>query len=205
MTETSSFRTTTNVPDDPVAAPDGARDDTIAWTSGLALGTTSVLFGVAVLAWPDATLRVAAVLIGLWLLVAGITQIVTAVLSGEGARGQVLSVIVGVLFVVAGVACLRDLVTALVLLAFIVALRWILGGLATTVLAFQAIGASRIGLLAVGIVSVAIGIAFLAIPKLSLTALLILAAVGALVAGVGEIVVALRVRRAGRNVRPRRA
>src|SRR5215217_2269307 len=77
------------------------------WRLFLVLGIISILFGVAVIAWPDATLRVMAVMVGLWLLGAGIARVLSAFLTGQRMGQQILSGIIGLLLIVGGVACLR--------------------------------------------------------------------------------------------------
>ncbi|OLE28613.1 MAG: hypothetical protein AUG44_07040 [Actinobacteria bacterium 13_1_20CM_3_71_11] len=166
------------------------------WWTGLILGIVTVLFGVVVLAWPEVTLRVLAVLVGLWLLLGGIARIIGAFLPRGSLGRQVLSGIVGVLLVAAGMACLRNLVNALALLAFLVALGWMFSGLAETVMGLQAEGATRALLLVVGVLSILAGFVFLVMPGLSLATLVLLTGISAVVLGIGELVLAFRLRRA---------
>src|SRR5690242_15398870 len=101
----------------------------------LLLGTATTLFGIALLAWPDVSVRLLGVLVGGWLLLAGIGRIIGAFLWWDGSGWQVLSGIVGVLFVAAGVACLRDVTKGVAVLAFLIAVAWFLAGLAELVAA----------------------------------------------------------------------
>jgi uncharacterized membrane protein HdeD (DUF308 family) len=174
------------------------RDDSSAWWLLLILGLTALAAGVAMLVWPGVTARVMAVLLGIWLLVAGIARVLSAFWSGRGVGAQVLSGIVGLLLIAAGVACLRDLVKGLALLATIVALLWLFSGLSELVLAFAAQGATRVWMLVVGIASLLVGVAFLVWPKLSLGALVLITSISALVVGATEVVLAFQVRSARR-------
>jgi uncharacterized membrane protein HdeD (DUF308 family) len=171
------------------------RNGTTGWQVMVASGTLSIVIGAAMLIWPEATLRVVAVLVGIWVLLSGIARILDAFLPGRSLGRHLLSGIVGVLLVIAGVACLRELVNALALLAFVIALTWIFSGLAGIVLALQTTGTARAWLLAIGILSVGIGVVFLVVPELSLTALLYLTAVSAIVVGIGELGVAFQLRK----------
>jgi uncharacterized membrane protein HdeD (DUF308 family) len=162
----------------------------------LGLGMATVLFGIAVLAWPDATVRVLAVLLGLWLMAAGVVRILGAFLSGRTAGRLLLSGIVGVLFLIGGVACLRDVTKGAVVLAFLVALAWIFTGLAELVVALSATGALRAWLAVLALVSIAIGFVFMLWPGLSLATLVIMVGVSGLVIGTAEIVFAFQLRRA---------
>jgi uncharacterized membrane protein HdeD (DUF308 family) len=109
----------------------------------------------------------------------------------------VLSGIVGVLVVLIGVACLRNLVTTVALLAAVVAVTWLLSGIAEAVMAAEASRGSRGLLLAAGLLSIAIGFVFLFVPRLSLFTLVVLTGAGFLVTGLMQIVVGFRLRRSG--------
>jgi uncharacterized membrane protein HdeD (DUF308 family) len=178
------------------AASSGGGSDPTGWWVLATVGSLSIVVGVAMFVWPDATLRVLALLVGIWVLFAGIARILGAFLPGSSLGRQLLSGIVGVLLVIAGVACLRDLVKALALLAVIIALTWMLSGLAWVVLGAQTTGPARAWLLAVGILSIIIGVVILVWPELSLTALLYLTAATAFVVGAGELRVAFQLRKA---------
>jgi uncharacterized membrane protein HdeD (DUF308 family) len=171
------------------------RADAFAWWTVLILGVVTVVFGAAVLIWPDVTLRGMAVLVGIWLLLAGITRIFGAFLPGGGAGRQVLSGIVGVILFIGGMLCLRNLVNALAILALMVALSWMFGGLAEILMGLAAAGAMRAALIIVGTLSLLAGFVFLFAPRLSLTALVLMTGISAIVIGIGELVVAVQLRR----------
>jgi uncharacterized membrane protein HdeD (DUF308 family) len=103
-----------------------------------------------------------------------------------------------VLLVIGGVLCLRNLVNGLVVLAVIVALTWIFSGMAEITLAFAAHGGTRALLLTTGIISVIAGFLFLVWPGLSLTVLIVMTGISAIVIGIGELVVAFQLRKAVR-------
>jgi uncharacterized membrane protein HdeD (DUF308 family) len=64
-------------------------------------------------------------------------------------------------------------------------------------MAFQATGATRAGLLIVGILSILVGLVFLFVPGLSLAAVVLLIGISAIVIGAGELVLAFQIRKAG--------
>jgi uncharacterized membrane protein HdeD (DUF308 family) len=167
------------------------------WWTLLLLGAVSLLFGIAVLVWPGATLKVLAVLVGIWLLLAGTLRIIGAFLPGRGVGRQVLSGIVGVILFVGGVVCLRNLVNALAVIVVLVSLTWLFSGLSATLLAFQATGGTRAGLLILGILSIIAGLVFLFVPGLTLTFVVLMTGITAIVIGAGEVVVAFQLRKAG--------
>ncbi|MCM4080306.1 HdeD family acid-resistance protein [Paractinoplanes hotanensis] len=166
------------------------------WWTSLLLGVFSVIFGIVVLAWPGLSLRVMAALVGIWLLLAGLFRIVGAFLPvGRGLARSVLSGLVGMILVVAGVICLRNIVTALGVLAAIVALTWLLGGIATFVMGLQETGGARALLLVVGGLSVIAGLVFVFTPSLSLGVMIVLTGISGIVVGLFEIALGFRLRR----------
>jgi uncharacterized membrane protein HdeD (DUF308 family) len=165
------------------------------WRMLLVLGVISILFGLGMIVWQDATLRVVAVLVGIWLLGAGIVRVLSAFMAGQSAGRQILSGIVGLLLIVGGVACLRDLAKGLAVLAFLIALTWLFSGLSAIMLAFGERGGQRIGLFVIGALSLLVGLVFLVVPELSLTALIWLTGLSAIAIGAGECVMAFRLRR----------
>ena len=195
MTESPTARGPGAVPGWERAAPlPSVREDVLPWWVPLALGIASILFGVAVLAWPGATLRVMAFLVGVWLLLAGVARVVSAFLSGRGLGAVVLSGIVGILLILGGVACLRNLVTRLAVLATVVALVWLFSGLSELVAGFTIQGSSRIWFILLGALSVLVGIALLVWPGLSLVSLVVTTGITALAIGAGQVVFAFRAR-----------
>ena len=165
------------------------------WWSLVALGTLSMLVGVVVLAWPDATLVVLAWLAGIWVVIAGLMRIFGAFVTGRGVGRQVLSGIVGVVLVLIGAACLGDLVRSVELLSVVVAMTWLLSGIAETVMSVDAKGRRRTALAVVGVVSIGIGLAFLFVPKLSLFVLVLMTGLGFITTGALQIVVGFQLRR----------
>jgi uncharacterized membrane protein HdeD (DUF308 family) len=166
------------------------------WWSPLSSGALFVVFGVVVLVWPDATLFTFAVLTGVWLVMLGVSRLVGAFyrVAGTTTGQHVLSGIVGVLYIVAGVLCLRDLVLSLALISAVVALQWLLAGIADISIGTQADGAQRVWLIIAGVLSFVLGIVLLSLPGLSLAVFLVFVAAVALVMGVTQIVVAVRLR-----------
>ncbi|MGV9241978.1 HdeD family acid-resistance protein, partial [Streptomyces nigra] len=76
------------------------------WKWLLASAVATLVPGVVALAWPDATLHVLAVIIGLYLLVTGAFRFVASFARAHGDRH--LELLAAVLFVLAGVLCLRN-------------------------------------------------------------------------------------------------
>ncbi|GGM45255.1 HdeD family acid-resistance protein [Dactylosporangium sucinum] len=165
----------------------------------LAAGVLTVLFGVAVLVWPQGTLRLLGVLAGIWLLAIGLTRVVGMFRRPADAEHrvttrQLVDGAFGVLLVVIGLACLREVAAGVTAVAVLLGLAWLMSGFAELLLGMFAEGRTRTWLLLIGALSAAMGILFLAWPGLTLTALVLLTGITALVIGVAEIVVAFEAR-----------
>jgi uncharacterized membrane protein HdeD (DUF308 family) len=170
--------------DDPLTAP--------IWHV-VVLGIATTLFGLVVLIWPRETLHTLGILVGIWLMVVGAARILNTFVTKRYNR-PVLSGTVGVLLLVGGVACLRNVANGVLVLALVIALAWLLSGVAEFVVALQTSGPTRTWLLALAVLSVAIGLAFTFWPGLSLATIVLLTGISALVIGVAEIAFAIRMR-----------
>jgi uncharacterized membrane protein HdeD (DUF308 family) len=80
------------------------------------------------------------------------------------------------------------------LLALVVAVTWLLSGIAEMVMAFEASGGNRTWLIVLGIVSIAIGLIFLLTPRLSLYTLVLTTGMGFIVTGAIQVVLGWKLR-----------
>jgi uncharacterized membrane protein HdeD (DUF308 family) len=193
------------VPADPPAAPlvtgpVQVGDDGPGFGLVFSIGIVSIVFGLVVLAWPDVTVRAYTVLVGIWLLAAGVARVISAFRPDRGLGRQLLSGIVGVVLFCAGAACLRDVTKAVTVLALLVGLAWLLSGLVWAVVAGRANGAARVWLAVLAVGSVGLGLVFLLWPAISLTVLVWLTGLGSLALGTAELVFAFVHRRSARAV-----
>ncbi len=160
-----------------------------------ALGVVTMCFGIAILAWPEASVRVVAVMVGVWLLLTGFARIVGAFVWRRGLGRQLLSGIVGILLVIGAVACLRDLAKGAAVLAFLIALVWILSGIAELVIAQETGTWARRWLIVLGVASLVVGFVFVFSPELTLAVMALLTGLSALVIGGVQVLFAFRWRR----------
>ncbi|WP_406829768.1 DUF308 domain-containing protein [Pedococcus sp. KACC 23699] len=102
----------------------------------MAAGVVSLVLGVVILVWPDATLVVLAVLFGLHLVVVGIRRVVVATRSStmEGWLRALLGVS-GVLILVLGLVCVRNPFTSVAVIAVLVSLGWFIEGVSDLITA----------------------------------------------------------------------
>lgn len=162
------------------------------WTLGSALVT--LLAGVVMLVWPDRTLRVLAVIVGLYLLVIGIFRFVAA--FAGGVRGErAARLLIAVVFVLAGVVCLRNPLQTVAALSLVVGAVWLVAGMLTVwvVLALRDLPhrGTVLGAAALGIVA---GIVVLVRPAESAVALTWLLGLWLILLGVAELVLAYALR-----------
>ncbi|MFE8990650.1 HdeD family acid-resistance protein [Streptomyces collinus] len=141
------------------------------WTWILASAVATLVPGVLLLVWPEATLHVVAVLMGLYLLAAGVFRFVETFARQEQGH-RLPSLLLAVLYVLAGVLCLRNPLQTITALSLIVGLVWLVSGILTLYTALAArdlphrgfvVGAAVLGIVA--------GIVVLALPAESARAL----------------------------------
>jgi uncharacterized membrane protein HdeD (DUF308 family) len=178
-----------------ISTPDAAERS--AWWLAVAASILGVVLGVMIIVWPTATLKVVAVLFGLWLLVHGIVRIVQAI-TGPGLSGgeRATLSIIGLFFVVAGVVALRNLLVSLALIVTLIGLTWLIGGLVELISAFGgARGADRMWHVALGVLSILAGLVVLIWPHLTLVTLVYVTGIWTIAIGLIQLVMLFWVRR----------
>lgn len=171
------------------------------WWRRVALlgGVVSVTLGLILVIWPDATLFVVAVLIGLWLILAGAVRVAQAAFIPEGrsAGGRVLQAIAGVVFIVVGVLCMKNLTTSLTLLALVIGIAWLFGGVVEIFASFSPAvhGWGRVGGIALGVIAIAAAITILVWPEPSLRVIVWITGLWLLALGLMQLFLAWRARK----------
>jgi len=95
-----------------------------------ALSVVTGVFGVIMLFWPSATVRVVAVLFGLWLLLSGMVMLLQAIFSRGSGFLRLLLGIGGLLSVVIGGICIVNGDASVKILVVFVVIGWIANGVA---------------------------------------------------------------------------
>ncbi|NGO07111.1 HdeD family acid-resistance protein [Streptomyces sp. HC44] len=171
------------------------------WSWLLASAVATLVPGVLVLVWPEATLHVLAVLIGLYLLVTGAFRFVV-VFAREG-HERLPGLLLAVLYVLAGVLCLRNPLQTIAVLSLIVGVVWLVSGILTLYTALAAEDLPHRGVvLGAAVLGIVAGIVVLALPAESARALTRLLGLWLVLLGLGEAVVALAWRAALRKTHP---
>ncbi|WP_405585203.1 HdeD family acid-resistance protein [Streptomyces sp. NBC_01092] len=172
-----------------------------AWQVVLVTGVASLVLGVVVLVWPDASLRVAGVLFGLYLLTSGIFQLVAAFGTHRTTSLRVLAFISGALSILLGLICFRGAMQSILLLALWIGIGWLIRGVTQTLAAAsdQSVPARGWQVL-LGVVTFLAGIVLIVSPVESITVLMVLGGCWLVAVGLVEIVTALRLRGTARQV-----
>jgi drug/metabolite transporter (DMT)-like permease len=173
-----------------VVVVDGRRAASGAWGLVLAVGIVAVVFGILVLANIWGSVHLVAIFAGLFLLFAGIMQFF---LGGGGKTGRIIA---GVIAIVAGVALIAWPEASVKTVAVIIGLAFLISGIAVVVAAIAARGDGYGAVVGFGVVIAIVGLVFIIWPGPTVTILMILVGLAALLFGIGAIVQALSLRRA---------
>ncbi|WP_330243687.1 MULTISPECIES: DUF308 domain-containing protein [unclassified Streptomyces] len=172
------------------------------WTWLLGSAVATLVPGVLVMVWPEATLHVLAVLVGLYLLVTGAFRFV-AVFARQG-HERLPGLLLAVLYVLAGVLCLRNPLQTIAALSLVVGVVWLVSGILTLYTALTAEDLPHRGVvLGAAVLAIVAGIVVLALPTESARALTRLLGLWLILLGLAEAVVALAWRAAFRRAHPR--
>ncbi len=166
------------------------------WQLPFTIGVLQVLFGIVVLVWPDVTLTVAAILIGLNLVIGGVLRLVMAAVDTHH-DGRVAMAIWAILSVLAGIVIMRAPEQSLSLIVIVLGAFWVLWGLIEAFVAMTP-GArgSRGGLFLEAALAIGAGAVLLAWPTPSLTVLVWIAGLGFILVGVLALAVGWQLRAA---------
>jgi uncharacterized membrane protein HdeD (DUF308 family) len=166
------------------------------WGWVLFFGIVTLILGVLVVLRPRDTIYAFAILLGIWLFVAGLFRIVMAIADHDEAGGaRWLLAVLGLLSVVIGILFLRHTEETVTTLAFLIGLFWVIGGIIEFFTAYTDEGSQargwRIGM---GVLAFAAGIVTLVWPHLTLTALAVIMGVWLILYGLLEIALAVQLR-----------
>ncbi|MEV4194897.1 HdeD family acid-resistance protein [Streptomyces toxytricini] len=168
------------------------------WVLGSALAT--LVFGILMLVWPDKTLHLVAVLIGLYLLVAGVFRFVAAFAGSHEAGERAAGLLAAVVYVVAGVLCLRGPQLTITVLALVIGMVWLASGMLGAYAAVANRALPHRGLaFALALLGIVAGIVVLCLPIESAVALTRLLGLWLILLGLAEAAAAFALRSALRH------
>lgn len=167
------------------------------WKSVLSWGVLTLIAGAVVLAWPGPSVDAVAILFGVYLLAAGIAQIVVAFSLHQSASVRALWFVSGALSLVLGVLAFRHLDQGypILFLAIWIGIGFIFQGVAEIAVAMSYSELPYRGWhVFLGVVSVIAGMVVLVSPFASILVLAIVTGAWLVVIGIAQIVWALRTR-----------
>lgn len=154
------------------------------WWS-VAFGAITLVAGILVLVWPAKSLLAIAVILGIWLLVAGVFRLVAALALDEAqGSSRVLIALLGVLAILVGILCLARPFQTVTALALLLGAFWVVGGVIEFFHGLAGRAPGRGWAIAGGLLSVLAGIVVLAYPGASLLVLVWLFGIWLIVLGI---------------------
>ena len=180
------------------------------WLMPLGMGVISIIIGILIIAYPVGVVRIAAVILGIWLLLSGVVQLVMAFDSRQNTTNRVLSAITGVLGIGLGILAFQSLTNRIELLVLFIGLWWLMRGF---VVLFAGAGSRSAGsngwAIFAGILGIIAGIVVLVYPISSLGVLVVFTGIWLIVLGVVEILAAFmlkgKLKKAGEAINEARA
>jgi uncharacterized membrane protein HdeD (DUF308 family) len=154
-------------------------------------GAVALIIGILITFWPKNSAMVIAVLIGIYLVIAGLAYVGLGIFSkGISGGARTLDIILGILFVVGGVLALANVAQATAFLAVflgvLVGIAWIVEGIVTLVQSGDA--PSRGWAIFFGILSIVAGILVLSAPFWAVAILFIILGISLIILGIVQIV-----------------
>ena len=166
--------------------------------TGLIIGAIiTAIVGILMLAFPQSSAFLAAIIFGVFVLIRGIVRVVMGI-GGPGLTGlgRTLSIITGVILLAAGVVILLNLTVGVEGLALIIGISWIIDGIATLIESSRA--AARAFSIVTGIISVLAGVAMFFLGGQGVAIIMIVIGAVALALAVVQLVGAIAVGRVSR-------
>ena len=161
------------------------------WWLAAVVGVVSLVCGVLAIVYPDVTLLAIGIIFGFYLLMAGIFELVDAIVGDPSSRA--LSAIVGVVALIAGLICLRRPGDSLLALVVVLGAFLIVTGVARLVRAFASVEHRGLSLFAT-VVDLILGIRILSWPDESLVTLAVFFGISLIFRGAFALVAAFQLR-----------
>lgn len=169
------------------------------WGLVLAYGVITLVLGIVLVVWPDATVTVLTVLLAIQLIVAGVFRIVAALQMHRTDGIRALVGLLGGVALIVGLLILRDPLQSVLVLGMILGVFWLISGVVDVLGALVAPRPEGRGWeLLNGVLAIAVGGFLIIDTELSLRVLVVLVAIWLIVSGVLATAAAFRLR----SVRP---
>ena len=163
------------------------------WQAALFLGVLTVILGVIVSFHPSGSLNVLAVLLGILMILSGISSLIRVFDPEESHR--VWLGVAGLLFIALGVVLIRHLHLTIAIIGLIIGITWIIQGVVALIGGIS--GGVREGRgwwITFGVISLIAGIVVAASPVTSVTVLALLLGIWFIVMGIMQIIAGFTLR-----------
>ncbi len=166
------------------------------WKLILFRALISLLFGIVILVWPEATTKVIILLFGLYVLVSGMVHVVDAGVSIYRKEKWGRSMVLGLLGFLIGIVVLARPGLALGALVFLIGVFLIVYGFMELFAAFEMEGSTGLRILygISGVVGIGVGVVFILNLELGAWTVVLLVGLYALFMGILGVVIAFMVR-----------
>ncbi len=95
---------------------------------------SALVIGILVLVWPQATVSILTVLLGIYFVILGIIRIIAGIVDKDlNGGGRAANIIIGALVLAAGVVVVRNPFETAVFIVLLVGISWIFEGVATLI------------------------------------------------------------------------
>ncbi len=167
------------------------------WGWVLFFGIVTLGLGIVVTLHPKDTIYAFAIVVGIWLFVAGLFRIIVAIADSEDTGGERwLIALLGLVSVVVGILVLHHTDETITTLAFLLGLFWVIGGIIEFFTAYSDRGApARVWRIAMGVLAFAAGVVTLVWPHLTVNALAVIIGIWLIIYGLLEVVLSVHLRR----------
>ena len=166
------------------------------WWLLAVLGVVSLVCGVLAIVYPDVTLLAVGIIFGFYLLMAGVFELVDAIVGDPASRA--LSAIVGVVALIAGLICLRRPGDSLLALVVVLGAFLIVTGVARLMRAFASVEHRGWSLFS-AVVDLILGVLILSWPDESLVTLAVFFGISLIVRGLVALFSAYQLRKLGKD------
>lgn len=166
------------------------------------IGVAALALGVCLLVWPGVTLKVAAIVLGIYFLISGVVRIVSSLVEmGLPAGWRILGVLIGIILVIGGIVIFKNVTMSTAMLAImftlIVGICWIMEGVMALAESWSV--PSSGWAIAYAIISIIAGFVLLCMPMASTLWLIIFGGCAMVVMGICAIVRAFTFGRVKKN------
>jgi uncharacterized membrane protein HdeD (DUF308 family) len=162
------------------------------WWLFVAVGVASLVAGVILVTKPSNSLATLAVVVGIFLLIDGVIELLSAI--WRPAEGRTLAVVIGLLGVIVGILLVRHPTHAVNAIGLLIGLWLVAAGVVRMLRAF--VTASPFLQAVIAVVEIIVGIVVVSDPHIGYATLAILTGIWLVINGIGMIGLGLSVRKA---------